>query len=83
MHPAFQPLRVPTKGHDRYRVGELGQEARCNRCGEWWPADTEFFNARTEGTPRSWCKGCERDAKRPPPRSTSPAATGTTTRELK
>lgn len=26
---------------------ELGEERRCLSCGEYWPADTEFFEAKT------------------------------------
>lgn len=27
-------------------VTELGHEKQCRACGEYWPADTEFFEAR-------------------------------------
>ena len=27
-------------------VTEIGSEKRCVSCGEYWPADTEFFEAR-------------------------------------
>lgn len=27
-------------------VTELGDEKQCMACGEYWPADTEFFEAR-------------------------------------
>lgn len=36
---------------------ELGKEIRCSKCGEFWPADTEFF-FNSGGTLHSWCKAC-------------------------
>ena len=36
---------------------ELGEEVRCAACGEFWPADKEFFYF-TAGQPHSWCKAC-------------------------
>lgn len=36
---------------------ELGQEARCSQCSEFWPADSEFFFI-TKGKPHAWCKAC-------------------------
>lgn len=42
----------------RYRItAELGREARCSKCGDWWPADDEFFYM-ANGVPHSWCKAC-------------------------
>jgi hypothetical protein len=41
----------------RFRQTELGLEARCSKCGEWWPADSEFFYM-LHGRPHSWCKAC-------------------------
>lgn len=43
----------------RYALTSLGLERLCSTCGEFWPADTEFFWA----TPRAsglhcWCKAC-------------------------
>lgn len=35
-------------------------EKRCTRCGESWPADTEFFPrdaGRKDGL-NAWCKAC-------------------------
>jgi hypothetical protein len=41
-------------------VTELGEEKRCRSCGEFWPADCEFFNpmpsSRDGLTPR--CIAC-------------------------
>lgn len=28
---------------------ELGLERRCNKCGEWWPLDGEFFHRQPHG----------------------------------
>lgn len=41
----------------RYRETELGIEARCSKCGEFWPADGEFFFT-CKGRVHSWCKDC-------------------------
>lgn len=41
----------------RFRQTELGREARCSKCGEYWPADAEFFYM-LRGRPHSWCKAC-------------------------
>lgn len=39
------------------RTTELGQEVKCAKCQEFWPADKEFFYFN--GTkPHSWCKDC-------------------------
>lgn len=47
----YPPLKAST---------ELGIEKRCCSCGEFWPADVEFFNpmpsARDKLTPR--CIAC-------------------------
>lgn len=37
MHTSLKPLQAVT---------ELGVEKLCSACGEYWPADTEFFEAR-------------------------------------
>ncbi|WP_428718548.1 hypothetical protein [Undibacterium curvum] len=36
---------------------ELGEEVKCAKCGEFWPADSEFF-FMNKGRPHSWCKAC-------------------------
>jgi hypothetical protein len=36
---------------------ELGTEIKCASCGEFWPADPEFFYF-SGGRPHSWCKAC-------------------------
>lgn len=56
MTPAPQILH----GKHRLRDTELGPEKYCNKCGEWWPADTEFFYA-DKGDPTGLfhcCKTC-------------------------
>lgn len=39
---------------------ELGPVKRCPKCGEWWPADREFFYAKkdTASGLQSWCRAC-------------------------
>lgn len=41
----------------RLRETELGLEKRCSVCGDYWPADTEFFYAKGAGL-MSCCKAC-------------------------
>jgi hypothetical protein len=36
---------------------EIGDEIKCSKCGEFWPADSEFF-FMSKGKPHSWCKAC-------------------------
>lgn len=36
---------------------ELGDEVICAKCGDFWPADPEFFYF-SNGKPHSWCKAC-------------------------
>lgn len=35
----------------------LGAEQRCATCGDWWPADLEFFYF-SKGRPMVSCKAC-------------------------
>jgi hypothetical protein len=42
---------------------ELGLVKRCTRCGEWWPADGEFY-WKDKGVLHSWCKACITEWKR-------------------
>jgi hypothetical protein len=45
------------------RTTELGDERRCTCCGEFCPADREFFNTRADnGRMQSWCRACCADA---------------------
>ena len=39
---------------------ELGPQKRCSHCGEWWPADSDFYqyNRATRDGFHSWCKAC-------------------------
>lgn len=41
------------------------QEKACTRCGEFWPADEEFFRRRSPSCPRlaAWCRACEAEQK--------------------
>lgn len=38
----------------------LGMEKKCTRCGQWWPADGEFYPYADLVTKRlgAWCKCC-------------------------
>ena len=38
-----------------------GLEKRCGACGEYWPADTEFFLLSGEDL-SSYCRACNHDA---------------------
>jgi hypothetical protein len=42
----------------RYRQTEIGLEARCSKCRDYWPADSEFFYVSPDGRLHSWCKAC-------------------------
>lgn len=42
-----------------HKETELGDEIKCSKCGEFWPADAEFF-FMNKGRPHSWCKACYR-----------------------
>lgn len=46
-----------TRKVTRFRESELGLECRCSRCGEYWPADEEFFYM-LRGKPHCYCKAC-------------------------
>lgn len=37
---------------------DLGKEKRCARCGEYWPADKEFFYQLPDGRLHSYCHAC-------------------------
>ncbi|HUH59214.1 MAG TPA: hypothetical protein VL001_03975 [Candidimonas sp.] len=39
------------------RITELGEEVKCAKCNDFWPADSEFFFFN-RGKPHSWCKDC-------------------------
>ncbi|MBH04008.1 MAG: hypothetical protein CMP08_07775 [Xanthomonadales bacterium] len=48
----------------RYRLTEpLGLEKLCTGCGDYWPADTEFFYAKRDDLAglSSLCKACYRE----------------------
>jgi hypothetical protein len=42
---------------------EYATEQRCARCGEWLPADEEFFRTMPHGRLQSWCRLCESAAR--------------------
>jgi hypothetical protein len=41
----------------------VGLELQCARCGEYWPADTEFYYAARSapGGLHSYCRACYRE----------------------
>ncbi len=41
-----------------YMQTQLGTEARCAKCRDFWPADPEFYFFQSSGKPHSWCKAC-------------------------
>lgn len=48
--------------------GEL--ERRCSCCGDYWPADAEFFfrnPQRSADGLHVWCKACHQEARAPKP----------------
>lgn len=40
-----------------YITTELGEEARCAKCRDFWPVDPDFYFIQN-GKPHSWCKAC-------------------------
>ncbi|SAI74603.1 Uncharacterised protein [Bordetella ansorpii] len=54
---------------------ELGTEAQCARCQEFWPADGDFFYT-SNGKLHSWCKACY-DARRTAKRAAARTAAST------
>lgn len=61
----YSPVPSPASLQRRLRKGlyvltALGLEARCSRCGDTWPADTEFFHAAPNTTTGlcCMCKAC-------------------------
>lgn len=56
-YPARRRAVGIRKGTFRIAEGEL--EKHCPQCGEWWPADTEFFFPLRQGAElHSSCKAC-------------------------
>ncbi|MES2262705.1 MAG: hypothetical protein V4724_29645 [Pseudomonadota bacterium] len=45
------------------RISELGEELRCLACGEYWPADAEFFvvGCLPKGRLSARCIACVRE----------------------
>lgn len=52
-------------GFRRIAETELGEEQRCRSCGEWWPADQEFFLVTATSLGYD-CKACLRERRRVP-----------------
>ncbi len=46
----------------RYAITGIGLERKCSRCGEYWPADTEFFyfQPSASGGLNCYCHDCYR-----------------------
>lgn len=41
---------------------QIGKQKRCTKCGEYWPADTEFFyRGNGKDGLHTWCKACVND----------------------
>jgi len=49
----------------RYVLTDLGLEKRCRGCGDFWPADTEFFHCQPDMRDglHGLCKPCCNEAK--------------------
>ena len=57
-----------------YRETELGLEKRCACCGDYWPADPEFFHLKANGL-ATRCRACV-NARRLVRRSSSTSLAG-------
>jgi len=57
----LEPWAVATWPRTLRQDADGEVERRCPRCGEWWPATTEFFRYRARsGVPLvSYCRACE------------------------
>ena len=70
-YPLFCPVWKESLVNLRLKRGtviftEIGREKSCASCGEFWPADSEFYLSdykRSDGL-SSWCKGCLLASKR-------------------
>ena len=49
--PSRRPLRI---------AWDIGLEQQCSSCGDWWPADAEFFYVRADRRRQlaSVCRAC-------------------------
>jgi hypothetical protein len=67
-------LREKRINRGTYRLDETGMlEKRCGRCGEHWPADTEFYYLHG-GELSSYCRACNHEhSTRHEVRPTAPA----------
>lgn len=53
----------PSQQQPRLRETWYGPEKQCTRCGEWWPADAEFFHMRL-GQLVAACKACSNEERK-------------------
>lgn len=64
----FTPLPTARQLEARLKSGkwvktDIGMQARCTKCGELWPADTEFFERHHISGLASACKACHAERK--------------------
>ncbi|AOY94966.1 hypothetical protein BKK79_24285 [Cupriavidus sp. USMAA2-4] len=61
---------------DARMLSEIGWLQRCNHCGEYWPADGEFFprDARRAHGIELTCKACRKERRRGPGHADEEAA---------
>ena len=70
----FCPIASPTLIAQRiergaFRLDEYGVlEKRCPDCGEFWPADTEFFQPGGRNSLSAYCKACRVERYRDKPK---------------
>lgn len=72
-YKARQPYSpIPRKGAlmrllatGKYQITPHGLEALCAVCGDYWPADTEFFHLNPTATTglQGRCKACDIDCR--------------------
>lgn len=60
----------------RFRITDGMLEKRCGRCGDYWPADREFFYSSTQCACglHTFCRACFLEARSTPGRSRAAAA---------
>lgn len=59
----FTPIPTIKQLHGRLQSGkwmpsDIGMQAECSQCREYWPADTEFFDRHNISGLASICKAC-------------------------
>ncbi len=52
-------VKQPSNAKERLDP-EIGMVRRCSKCGDWWPANREFFYSSGSGGRKlhSWCIAC-------------------------